>query len=110
MKKETIGHIDHGKTKLTRKQKFEQLSEPKEICRDDFETESEWINFLDFTKPIPVRIKKAPKMPCYTLREYLDQYNLVINKKDNLTGTQRAIVKNVIHDHVRKGTIILTKE
>lgn len=78
------------------------------VKESDFATFEEWNAFLLFTKPI--LMKKIPKMPFRSLGDYLKHYNLMSDKKDNLTGIQRILVKNVIHTEMRKGTITLVKK
>jgi len=78
------------------------------VKESDFKTFEEWNAFLIFTRPI--LMKKVPKMPFRTLKDYLEHYNLMSEKKDNLTGIQRILVKNVIHAEMRKGTITLIQK
>ena len=78
------------------------------VKESDFEIFEEWNAFQLFTKSI--LMKKIPKMPFKSLGDYLKYYNLISEKKDGLTGTQRILVKNVIHAEMRKGTITLVKK
>jgi len=87
-----------------------QVRKIEPVKREHFKTEEEWNAFLEFTKPIFLRLKKVPDLPCKTLGEYLQEYNLIMKKQSQLTATQRIMVKNVIHVEVRKGTITLTTE
>lgn len=64
--------------------------------------------FEEFTKPIP--LSKIPQMPFSSIASYLNEYNLIMKKKSQLTGSQRIHVKNVIHAEVRKGNVKLMLE
>lgn len=90
--------------KETIKQQERRVITP--VTRESFSTDEEYNYFMEFTKPLPV--KKLPKMPCKTNGEYLKEYNLIMSNQSTLTGTQRMVVKNIIHDLVRKGYIELT--
>ena len=109
---DTVGHIAHGTTTTNsvEQAKKSQKYKPKEITIEDFEKEEDWYNFLVQTKPIPLRVKKIPKLPFTSLRDCLAEYNLIMEKKSDLSGTQMIMVKNIIHNSLRKGIIVLTIE
>lgn len=86
----------------------QQRQIPKAVSREDFNTDEEYNAFLEFTKPLWIG-NKLPKMPFKTIGDYLKNYNLIMERKSPLTATQRIVVKNVIHDQVRKGNIELIK-
>jgi hypothetical protein len=90
------------------KKELRHIEIKKQKVKDSFENEKDWISFCQLTKPIPQ--KRIPKMPSTNLGWYLSQYNLIQEKKSQLTPTQRIRVKNVVHHYARIGDISLTFE
>jgi hypothetical protein len=64
--------------------------------------------FMRFTKIIPQ--KKALQLPFKNMGQYLDEYNLIMQKNSKLRSAERIQVKNIIHQQVRLGKITLTIE
>jgi hypothetical protein len=56
-----------------------------------------------------IHVAKVPRMPFTRMDKYLEAYNRIQMKQANeLTATQRMVVKNVIHSQARIGKITLT--
>jgi hypothetical protein len=64
--------------------------------------------FMNLTRIIPQ--KKILKLPFETMGAVLDEYNLIMQLKSNMSSAERTQVKNIIHQQVRLGKIILTIE
>jgi hypothetical protein len=105
-----VGRGKTGKTTLT----ASQAKEAEAVKRyaaipPTFKTEEEEIEFMKQTEPIP--LSKPVKMPSYvrTLGHYVKQYTLIQKKESKLTGSQRIIVKNIVHHNLRTGNLVLQK-
>lgn len=96
-----------GPVKKIKKDVESTIKLPTPVTRESFKTDEEYAAFLEFTKPIHIR--KLPKMPFTRLGDYLKEYNLIMSNQSQLSGTQRMVVKNVIHNQVRIGNIELIK-
>lgn len=114
--KESLKHIavHTGETPLLvtnaedlAKLKKDVSTEEIEIQPPVFETEEEAIEFMRQTEPIP--LSKLPKMPdtVRTINDYLREYELIQRKESKLSGSQRIVVKNIIHHELRTGNLIL---
>lgn len=104
-----VGQGKVGKTATTKKPNL-KTTQPTAIKPPEFKTEKDYNDFMKFTKPIP--LKRKVKMPgrLKTMQQFLDEYNLIMQRKSELSGSQRIVVKNVIHFEARRGTITLTTE
>ena len=65
--------------------------------------QEEYLN--DLIKNIP--LKKIPKLKFSSIEKYLEEYNKIQEGKSKLCKARQIVVKNVIHNEVRKGTITL---
>ena len=73
-----------------------------------FKSIEERNTFMRLTEIIPQ--KKTVKLPFKSMSQCLDEYNLVTQLKSKLNYNERIQVKNIIHQQVRLGKIILTVE
>jgi hypothetical protein len=71
-----------------------------------FKSLGEMETFMRLTQIIPQ--KKVLQLKLKTMNQCLDEYNLIMEKKSKLTSAERTQVKNIIHQQVRLGKIILT--
>lgn len=64
--------------------------------------------FFHLIRPIPIdrRNVKMPKR--YTRAEYIEEYNLILNKSSDLNNVQRKVVQNYVHSLIRTGQVVVT--
>jgi len=89
------------KLKQDRSNENKGISAPTDYWRT-LEQE-EYLNNL--IKDIP--LKFIPKLPFNRIERYLEEYNNINQGTCKLTKVQQIVVKNVIHNEVRKGSITL---
>lgn len=75
------------------------------FAQPEFDTKEELDSFLEDTKHLP--LKKVPKMPFNQIKDYIEEYSLIYQKKSKLTGSQRIHIKNTVHYYIRIGKITL---
>lgn len=107
-KKETA-NIEEGiplQFKTSRQNMIEKIvSEKHGKKRPPTKEEIRYEIFMKLTEPIPV--PKVVRLPFNTVREYMDEYNLITAKKSKLSFSKRNTVCNYIHKLARSGKINL---
>lgn len=90
------------------KKEFSKSKVSIEFEPPTFKTPEEERIFMEQTKPIP--LDKLPKMPddVRTIGDYVREYKLIQLKKSKLSGSQRIVIKNVVHFELRSGRLVLT--
>lgn len=103
-----VGAGKVGKTTALALTTYKAKKKENLISPPTFDTEEEERIFMEQTKPIP--LDKLPEMPknLRTLGDYVQEYSKIQNRKSLLSGTQRIVVKNIIHNELRTGNLILT--